>query len=140
MSKTVICCTSMMSTLFIVFHLCMVTTCMCPCTGVSKNSWSSTVSVNKKSNLVWPNSFLMQGSNRLQYKQLAMLLAMAISLAMVVYATCLCNVLNFTAGPQLHVAYVIASYYFCVELWNTQLLVLCSFFVSRFECGSQNHP
>ena len=56
----------------------------------------------QKSNLVWPNPFLVQGSNRLQYESLAM------SPAMVVYATYLCDVLNFIAGPQLHVAYVIA--------------------------------
>ena len=58
MCKTVIWCTSVMSTLFIAFHSCMVTTCMCVCTGVSKNSWSSTVSVDKNLILCGQTLFL----------------------------------------------------------------------------------
>ena len=53
MGNTVICRTYVMSTIILVFHLCM-----CTCTGASKNSWSSIVYVYKKSNLVWPHPFL----------------------------------------------------------------------------------
>ena len=95
-----------MNTVFLVFYLCMVTTYMYTYTEVSKNLHFSTVSMYKESSLVWPNSFLAQGVYCLQYKRPAMLLTM------VVYVMYICNVLNFLADPQLHVEYVIASYYF----------------------------
>ena len=72
-------------------------------------------------------SALAQGIYHLQYKHPRM----AMSLAMIVaqlWATYLCNVLNILVGPQLHVAYIIASYcllvYFCLRQLYSQLLVL----------------
>ena len=56
--KIIICQTHVMSTVIIVVHSCMVTTCMCTCTGgVSKNLRSSTVSVHTESSLMWPTLF-----------------------------------------------------------------------------------
>ena len=53
MGKTIICHTLAISTIIIVFYSCMVTTCTCICTGVSKNSRFSTVYVHKESSLIW---------------------------------------------------------------------------------------
>ena len=102
----------MMGTVVIVFHSCMITTWLCTCIGVSKGSQSIAESVHKKSSFMSTNRILAQTVYRLQYKHPAK------PLAMVVYATYLCDVLNFIAGPQLHVAYGIAGYYFCLELWS----------------------
>ena len=55
MAKTIICCVRAMSIVTIVFYSCMVTTCTCTCTAVSKNSWSSRVSMHKESSRMWPN-------------------------------------------------------------------------------------
>ena len=61
MAKTVICCSLAMNTIIIVLYSCMVTTCTCICTEVSKNSRFSPVYVHKESSLVWPDPFLVQG-------------------------------------------------------------------------------
>ena len=94
---TIICHTRETSFVIIAFHSCMVTACMCICTGGSKNLQSSTVPVHRESSRMWPNSLLMKGVYCLQYKCPAM------PLTMVVYAMYLCDVLNLLAGPQLHV-------------------------------------
>ena len=67
MGKTVICCTLAMNTIIAVLYLCMVTTCTCICTGVSKNPIFSAVYVHKESSLVRPDLFLAQGVYRLLY-------------------------------------------------------------------------
>ena len=102
----------MMGTVIIVFHLCMLTTCLCTCIGVYKGSQSITESVHKESSLMPTEPTLTQDIYCLQCEHPAK------PLAMLVYATYLCNVLNFIADPQLHVAYGIAGYYFCLELWS----------------------
>ena len=81
MGKTLICCTLAMSTIIVALHSCMVTTCMCIYTRVSKNSRSPTVYVQNESSLVWSHPVLAQGIHHLQYKCPAM------PLSMVVYAT-----------------------------------------------------
>ena len=68
MGKTIICCTFAMSTIIIVLYLCMITTCTCICTGLSKNSRLFAVCVHKEPSLVWPDPFLAQHVYRLQYK------------------------------------------------------------------------
>ena len=78
--KTLICRTLAMSTIIIVLYSCMVTTYMCICTGVYKNSRLSTVYMQRESNLVWPDPFLVQGVYHVKYKRLAM------PLSVVVYA------------------------------------------------------
>ena len=104
MGKTIICCTLKMSTVIIVLYSCMVTTCMCTvvCIGVSKNLRLSAAHVHKEPNLVWPDPFLELGIYRLQYKHHTA----AKALSMVVM---LLYVLNYLAGPQLHVADVTFS-------------------------------
>ena len=63
MGKTVICRTLAISTIITVLYSCMVTMCMCICTGVSKKSRFSAVYVHKEYKIspVWPNPFLAQG-------------------------------------------------------------------------------
>ena len=73
----------------------MVTTSMCVCTGVSKNSRFSTVYVHKESNLTWPDSILAQDVYRLQCKYLAKALTMAVMLHSYLYI----YVLNYLAYP-----------------------------------------
>ena len=46
---------------------------------------------------------------------------------MVVYITYLCNVVVFLADPQLHVAYVIASYYFALNFGIASYLLYTPF-------------
>ena len=104
MCKSVICRTITMSTVIIVLYSYMVTIGMCICTGVSKNSRFSTVYVRKEYSLVWLDPFLAQGVYRLQYKHLAKALSMIIMLCSYLY-----DVLNYLAGPQLHVAYITYS-------------------------------
>ena len=58
-----------MSTIIIFLYSCMVTTCTCICTGVTKNSRFS--NVHKESSLVWLDPFLAQSVYYLQYKHLA---------------------------------------------------------------------
>ena len=53
----------------------------------------------QKSSVVWPNPVLVQGMHCLQYNK-----CLVMQLPLVIYATYLCDVLNFLAGPQLHVA------------------------------------
>ena len=60
----------------------------------------SVVSVHREYTLMWPDPFLAQRVNCLQYKHLAMPLAMAHSYL---------YVLNYLEGPRLHVAYVTYS-------------------------------
>ena len=99
MGKIIMCRALTMSTVIIALYLCMATTCTCICTGVSKNSRSSAVYVHNESGLNWPDLFLEQAIYHLQYKYPVM------PFAMVIYAT----LLNYLAGPQLHVAYVTYS-------------------------------
>ena len=65
MGKIMISCTLAMSTVIIFLYACMVTTCTCICTGVSKNSRSSIVYVHNESGLAWPDLFLEQAINHL---------------------------------------------------------------------------
>ena len=95
MVKTVICHTLAMSTVIIDLYSCMVTTCMCICIGVSRNSRFSAVYAYKKSSLIWLDPFLVQGVYRFQYKQLAKVLSMVIILHSYLYNI----MLNYLAGP-----------------------------------------
>ena len=97
--QTVICHTLAMSTIIIVLYLCMVTTCTCICTGVSKNSRFSAVYVHKESSLIWPDPFLAQGIYSLQYKHPAHPCHSPWSYMPRSYQY---DVLNYPAGPQLH--------------------------------------
>ena len=90
MGKTIICCTFAMSTIIIVLYSCMITTCTCICTGLSKNS---RFSAHKESSLIWLDHFLVQGIYHLQYKHPAKALSMDVMLHSYLY------VLNYLAGP-----------------------------------------
>ena len=68
MGKTIVYCALKMSAMIIVLYSCMVIKCMCSCTGVSKNSRLSNVSVHKQSSLVWLDPIVAQGIYHLQYK------------------------------------------------------------------------
>ena len=95
MGKIIICRTLTMSTIIITLYSCMVTMCMCICTGVS--------SKNSRSGLVWPDLF-----------QSRPLITCSISVQ-------LCHspwsymprsylyLLNYLASLQLHVTYVMYS-------------------------------
>ena len=134
MGKTVICHTLEMSTIIIVLCSCMVTTCTCICTRVSKNSRFQAVYVHKKSSLIWQDPFLAQGVYCLRYKHLAKALSMVIMLRSYLY------VLNYLAGPAhncMQHALHSASYYFHLKLWTEySYLQLCAYRL-EFEC--QNH-
>ena len=86
MDKTVICHTLVMSTVIIVLYSCMITTFICA--GVSKNSRSSAVYLHKESSLVWPDPFLAESVNRLQFKHPAKLFSMVVY----TYAHRICHV------------------------------------------------
>ena len=93
--KTVICCRLPMSTIIIVLYSCMVTTCTCIYTGVSKNSRSSAVFVNKKSSLIQLDPFLVEVVYHMQHKSPAK------PPSMVLYATQLSICVELSiAGPQ----------------------------------------
>ena len=117
MGKSVICHTLAMSNIIIVWYSCMITTCMslCICTGVSKNSRSSTIYVHKKTSLIWPDPFLVQGVYHLQYKHLANK-----PLSMVVYATQLSICAESSSRPTITCSMLCTdSYYFHFELWSS---------------------
>ena len=93
MGKTIICRTLTMSIVIMVLYSCMVTTCTCICTRVSKNSRFFAVYLHKESSLVRLDSFLAQGIYRLQYKHPTKVLSVVIMLSSYLY------VLNYLAGP-----------------------------------------
>ena len=85
MDETIISCTFAMSTIIIVLYSCMVTTCMCICTGLPKNSRFFAVCVHKEPSLVWPHPFLEQHVYCLQYKYQAKPLSMVIYNRVAIY-------------------------------------------------------
>ena len=56
---------------------------------------------------------------------------------MVVYITYLCNVVVFLADPQLHVAYVIASYYFALNFGIARYLLYTPFLPADLSLASR---
>ena len=107
MGKTIICLIFAMNTIIIVLYLCMVTACTCICTGASKNSRrSSTVYSMCRRNLVlygrtlfWSRVFITCSISALPCHA-----PWSYMLGNYLY------VLNYLAGPLLHVRIIILYY------------------------------
>ena len=127
MGKTVICHTLAMSTIVIVLYSSIVTSHMCICTGVSKNSRFSTVYVHKESSLIWPDTSYGAGHLAITYSISP--LPCHLPWLYIPHSGYL-YVLNCLADPQLHVPY--ATF---ILIFRVYSLLVVAMLLYRFELG-----
>ena len=111
-----VCCTIAISTIIIVLYSCIVTTCMCIYTGVSKNSTTSAVYVQKE--------FIVSYSRTLFCHRELIDRSISTWSSHSPWLYMPCSYLYVLNDLQLLVAYCTlhtASYYFHLELWNSHI-------------------